>query len=221
MKELNEYNEESIYPPTLKQVHVAGNFPAIAKAAACASQPPDPIRTMEFMNELIQEIRAKPILTFASLKFWNSACSASDKSYRELKRHTIEMLRSLKLFLTYENLDDDFEKYDCESPFSYEDLIKKTVHHTPLKVRKEWINELLQYESYVEEFSTIRASKSQNKAESFGRVIAKWKETLRVTTFCGFNDVKRFYKLYEEYQKFKFIHGVYLVSWVSSSCQIN
>ena len=26
-----------------------------------------------------------------------------------------------------------------------------------------------------------------------------------MTTFCGFNDVKRFYKLYEEYQKFKYI----------------
>ena len=36
LKELNEYNEDSIYPPTLKQVHDAGNFPANAKAAACA-----------------------------------------------------------------------------------------------------------------------------------------------------------------------------------------
>ena len=28
-------------------------------------------------------------------------------------------------------------------------------------------------------------------------------ETLRVTTFCGFNDVRRFYTMYEEYQKLK------------------
>ena len=39
----------------------------------------------------------------------------------------------------------------------------------------------------------------------FDKIISKWKETLRVTTCCGFNDVKRFYKLYEEYQKFKYI----------------
>ena len=44
---------------------------------------------------------------------------------------------------------------------------------------------------------------SQSYAESFNNVLSKWKETLRVTTFCGFNDVKRFYKLYEEYQKLK------------------
>ena len=50
---------DSIYPPTLKQVHDAGNSPANAKAAACALQPLDPTRTMAFMNELIQEIRAK------------------------------------------------------------------------------------------------------------------------------------------------------------------
>ena len=61
------------------------------------------------------------------------------------------------------------------------------------------------YEYYVMEFSSIRVSKSQNKVEAFGKVLSKWKETLRVPTFCGFNDVKRFYKLYEEYQKFKYI----------------
>ena len=55
------------------------------------------------------------------------------------------------------------------------------------------------YEGFVKEFSSIRVSKSQNKAEAYGKVLSKWKETLRVTTFCGFNDVKRFYKLYEEY----------------------
>ena len=101
LKELNEYNEDSIYPPTLKQVHDAGIFLANAKAAACALQPPDPSRTMAFMNELIQEVRAKPILTFASERFWNSASSVDDESYLELERQTIEMLQSLKLFLTF------------------------------------------------------------------------------------------------------------------------
>ena len=48
LKELNEYNEDSIYPPTSKQVKDAGSFPANAKAAACALQPPDPTRTMAF-----------------------------------------------------------------------------------------------------------------------------------------------------------------------------
>ena len=125
LKELNEYNEDSIYPPTSKQVHDAGNFPANAKAAACALQPPVPTRTMAFMNELIQEVRAKPILTFASQRFWNSASSVDDESYSELEIQTIEMLQSLKLFLTFESLDEDFEKYDCDAPLPYEYLAKK------------------------------------------------------------------------------------------------
>ena len=188
VKELNEYNEDSIYPPTSKQVKDAGSFPANAKAAACALQPPDPTRTMAFMNELIQEVRAKPILTFASQKFWNSATSVDDESYLELERQTIEMLQSLKLFLTFDILDDDFEKYDCNAPLPHEYLMKKTEDQTELKVRKEWITELLLYEGCVKEISSIRASKTQNKAEAFDKVISKWKETLRVTTFCGFND---------------------------------
>ena len=51
--------------------------------------------------------------------------------------------------------------------------------------------------------SKIRASKTQNKAESFAQVIDDWKETLRLTSFCGFNDVKRFYKMFHEYQRLK------------------
>ena len=124
LKELSEYHEDSIYPPTSKQVHDAGNFPANAKAAACALQPPDPTRTVAFMNELIQEVRAKPILMFASQRFWNSASSVDDESYLELERQTIEMLQSLKLFLTFDILDDDFEKYDCSAPLPHEYLTK-------------------------------------------------------------------------------------------------
>ena len=74
-----------------------------------------------------------------------------------------------------------------------------------MKVRKEWLSELQEYENYVKEISSNRVSNTQNKAEAFDKVISKWNETLRVTTFCGFNDVKRFYKLYEEYQKFKYV----------------
>ena len=80
---------------------------------------------MAFKNELIEEIREKPILTFASQRFWNSATSVDDESYVELKRQTINILRSLKRFLTYDILDDDFEKYDCDAPLPYEYLIKK------------------------------------------------------------------------------------------------
>ena len=115
------------------------------------------------------------------------------------------MLKSLKLFLTYDILDDDFEKFNCDAPMPYQYLLTKTENKTSLKVRKEWITELLLYERYVEEFSSIRASNLPNKVELLHNLLSKWKETLRVTTFCGFNDVKRFYKLYEEYQKFKYI----------------
>ena len=72
-----------------------------------------------------------------------------------------------------------------------------------MKVRKEWLIELQKYEGYVERYSSIRGSNVQNKAESLEEVISNWKETLRVTTFCGFNDVNRFYRMYEEYQKLK------------------
>ena len=115
------------------------------------------------------------------------------------------MLGSLKLFLTYESLDEDFEEYNCQSPLPYEELIRKTVDETALEVRKEWLIELQKYEGYVERYSSVRCSNAQNKAESLDEVISDWMETLRVTTFCGFNDVKRFYKLYEEYQTFKYV----------------
>ena len=187
----------------MNQVHDSGCFPANAKAAACASQPPDPGRTMEFMNELIKEIRAKFIVTFLSEKLWDSATSFNDDSYIDLERQTMEMLKSLKLFLTYESLDEDFEQYDCESPVSYEHLLRKIEDQSESEVRKEWLNELLKYEEYMERVSKIRASTTQNKAESFAQVVSEWKETLRLTTFCGFNDVKRFYKMFQEYQRLK------------------
>ena len=55
----------------------------------------------------------------------------------------------------------------------------------------------------MEKVSKIRASTTQNKAESLVKVVSEWKETLRLTTFCGFNDVKRFYKMFHEYQRLK------------------
>ena len=106
-------------------------------------------------------------MTFLSQVFWNSATSLDDESYSELEKQTIEMLRSLNLFLTYEILDDDFDEYDCQSPVPYEHLVRKTEDQTELEVRKEWVDELLKYEQYVRDFSSIRASNSQNKAESF------------------------------------------------------
>ena len=95
------------------------------------------------MNELIKEIRAKFILTFLSQKFWDSANSVDDESYLELERQTIEMIKSLNLFLTYEGLDEDFEQYDCESPLSYEHLQRKVEGQSESEVRKEWLSELL------------------------------------------------------------------------------
>ena len=92
---------------------------------------------MEFMNELIKEIRAKFILTFLSQKFWDSANSVDDESYLELERQTMEMIKSLKLLLMYETLDEDFEQYDCESPPSYQHLQRKIVDQSASEVRKE------------------------------------------------------------------------------------
>ena len=63
-------------------------------------------------------------------------------------------------------MDEDFEGYDCESPLAYEELIRKTMHQTASKVRKEWLIELQQYVGYVQRYSSIRASNEQNKAES-------------------------------------------------------
>ena len=103
------------------------------------------------------------------------------------------MLQSLKLFLTYETLDEDFGKYDCDSPFPYDHLKTKIEDQSPSKVRNEWL-ELLKYEQYVEKVSKIRAYNTRNKAESVAQVICECKETVRLTSFCGFNDVKRFYK---------------------------
>ena len=156
---------------------------------------------MEFMNELIKEIRAKCIITFLSQKFCDSANSFDDESYLQIVRQTSDMLESVKLFLLYESLDEDFEKYDCESPFPYENLKTKIENQSPSQVRKQWHSEILKYEQYVEKVTEIRASSTQNKAESIAQVICEWKETLRLTSFCGFNDVKRFYKMFQEYQR--------------------
>ena len=172
-KKLHEYDEDSIHPPTLSQVHDSGCFPANAKAAACASQPPDPNRTMEFMNELIKEIRAKCIITFLSQKFCDSANSLDDESYLQSVRQTRDMLESVKLFLQYESLDEDFEKYDCETPFPYEDLKTKIEDQSPSQVRKQWLSEILKYEQYVEKVTEIRASNTRNKAESIAQVICE------------------------------------------------
>ena len=115
----------------------------------------------------------------------------------------MEMIKSLKLLLMYETLDEDFEQYDCESPPSYQHLQRKIADQSASEVRKEWLSELLKYEEYVGKVTKIRASNNQNKAESFAEVINEWKETLRLTSFCGFNDVKRFYKMFHEYQRLK------------------
>merc|ERR1711949_109260 len=85
----------------------------------------------------------------------------------------MEMLKSHKLFLTYESLDQDFEQYDCESPVSYEHLLRKIEDQSESEVRKEWLNELLKYEEYMERVSKIRASNTQNKAESFAQVVSQ------------------------------------------------
>ena len=47
----------------------------------------------------------------------------------------------------FENLEDEFEKYDCKCPMPYEDLVDKTLDETALRVREEWVSELEQYET--------------------------------------------------------------------------
>ena len=89
------------------------------------------------MNELIKEIRAKCIITFLSQKFCDSANSFDDESYLQLERQTSDMLQSLNLFLLYESLDEDFGKYDCESPSPYEHLKTKIEDKSPSEVRKD------------------------------------------------------------------------------------
>ena len=95
------------------------------------------------------------------------------------------MLGSLKLFLRYESLDEDFEDYDCKSPLPYEELMRKTVHETATEVRKEWLIELQKYEGYVERYSSIQGSNAQNKAESLDEVISEWKETFELQHFVA------------------------------------
>ena len=69
----------------------------------------------------------------------------------------MKMIMRFKLFLMYETLDEDFEKYDCKSPPSYQHLQRKIVEQNVSEVRKEWLSELLKYEEYVGKVSSIRA----------------------------------------------------------------
>ena len=102
-------------------------------------------------------------------------------------------------------MDEDFENYARESPLPYEHLKRKIEDQSASEVREEWLSELLKYEEFLEKVSSIRALISKDKAGSVAQVISEWKKTLRLTTFCGFNDVKRFYKMYKKYQSLKYI----------------
>ena len=117
-----EYDVTSEHPPMKDQVHYCGLHTSNVKAAICASQPPDPRKTMLFLEELIIEILVQPILRFVLDNFLSLALTFNDERYTALRESTDKMLKSVELFLEYPELADDLESYDCHNPVSYKEL---------------------------------------------------------------------------------------------------
>ena len=72
---------------------------------------------------------------------------------------------------------------------------------TSVTPNKEWLSEISKYKQYVQQFSDILESPEENDQQRLDQIVSAWKETVRTTHFCGFNDINRFYERYSEYNK--------------------
>ena len=111
------------------------------------------------------------------------------------------MLESIFVFLKYPELADDLEEYDCKNPTPYENLRDRTVGMTSVELKKEWFSEIKEYKQYIQQYTNIKLSPGQSDHQMLNNIISTWKETLRTTRFCGYNDIKSFYERYREYDK--------------------
>ena len=72
---------------------------------------------------------------------------------------------------------------------------------TGVAANKQWMSEINQYKLYVQQYSDIVESPEESDQEMLDDILSTWKETLRTTHFCGYNDINSFYKRYRQYEK--------------------
>ena len=72
-----------------------------------------------------------------------------------------------------------------------------------LQPRQDWLVELEQYKLYVKQYSEIRSQSVEKKKDKLAEVLLNWKETLRTTRFCGYNDITKFYDRYRQFEKIR------------------
>lgn len=63
--------------------------------------------------------------------------------------------------------------------------------------------ELEQYKLYVKQYSEIRSQSVEKKKDKLAEVLLNWKETLRTTRFCGYNDITKFYDRYRQFEEIR------------------
>ena len=85
-------------------------------SSICATQPPDPKRTMLLLEELYLELKIRPLIEFVFNDFTETVLNCNGSSYVHLKESTLDMLETIVLFLKYPELADYREDYDCKSP---------------------------------------------------------------------------------------------------------
>ena len=72
---------------------------------------------------------------------------------------------------------------------------------TSVEIKQEWFSEIKQYKLYVEQYSDIELSPGESDQKMLDQIVSTWKETLRTTHFCAYNDIKCFYERYHQYEK--------------------
>ena len=105
--------------------------------------------------------------------------------------------------LEYPQLADEFEDSTFLFTVSYIQIEQKTGGMSKHIVKKEWVTEIEKYRSYVNEYARVRLMSEGRKEEKLTELISKWRETLRTSKFCGYNDITKFYERYNEFEYLK------------------
>ena len=133
-----EYDETSKHPPTLSQVHGSGLYTSNVKAGVCAAQPPDPRKTMLFLNELCLELTIQSSLKIIMDDFIANGMKLDDNDFLSLKTGTLETLNIVNRMLEYPQLANEFDDSSFLFTVSYDQIERKTRGMSKHIVKKEW-----------------------------------------------------------------------------------
>ena len=180
-------------------MHYSGLYTTNVKAAIVASQAPDPKRTMLFLEELYVEVKIQRIVKFVFEHFTTVAPNLELRKYEELRRSIEDMLKSIDLFIRHPQLGEHLEAYNCDNPISFDELKQKADDFSEVEPNKKLILEINQYKNYLNQYTKIRQI-GKDTEQNLNILVSKWKETLRCSKFCGYNDINKFYERYDEFR---------------------